>query len=103
MIYLIAGASHTGKTRLAQELLDVYHFPYLSIDHLKMGLIRSGNTTLTPEDDELLNKENDKHPTTLEPILFYPYAKPLQSNKSYTTTPQNALMHVKYHLHPHYP
>lgn len=54
MIYLIAGASHTGKTRLAQELLDVYHFPYLSIDHLKMGLIRSGNTTLTPEDDELL-------------------------------------------------
>ena len=54
MIYLIAGASHTGKTRLAQELLDIYHFPYLSIDHLKMGLIRSGNTTLTPEDDELL-------------------------------------------------
>ena len=53
MIYLIAGASHTGKTRLAQELLDIYHFPYLSIDHLKMGLIRSGNTTLTPEDDEL--------------------------------------------------
>jgi len=56
MIYLIAGASHTGKTRLAQELLDVYHFPYLSIDHLKMGLIRSGYTTLTTEDDEQLTE-----------------------------------------------
>ena len=54
MIYLIAGASHTGKTRLAQELLDIYHYPYLSIDHLKMGLIRSGNTTLTPMDDDQL-------------------------------------------------
>ena len=44
MIILIAGASHTGKTLLAQRLLEKYHWPYLSIDHLKMGLIRSGNT-----------------------------------------------------------
>ena len=51
MILLITGASHTGKTALAQRLLERHHFPYLSIDHLKMGLIRSGNTTLTPEDD----------------------------------------------------
>lgn len=51
MIILIAGASHTGKTVLAQNLLERYKFPYLSIDHLKMGLIRSGNTNLTPEDD----------------------------------------------------
>ena len=51
MIILIAGASHTGKTALAQRLLEKYGFPYLSLDHLKMGLIRSGNTTLTPEDD----------------------------------------------------
>lgn len=51
MILLITGASHTGKTTLAQKLLEKYHFPYLSIDHLKMGLIRSGNTDLTPEDD----------------------------------------------------
>ncbi|MBR2639450.1 MAG: adenylate kinase, partial [Oscillospiraceae bacterium] len=29
---------------------------YLSVDHLKMGLIRSGNTNLTPEDDEKLTK-----------------------------------------------
>lgn len=48
MIILITGASHTGKTALAQKLLEKYKYPYLSIDHLKMGLIRSGNTTLTP-------------------------------------------------------
>ena len=54
MIILITGASHTGKTLLAQRLLEKYHYPYLSIDHLKMGLIRSGNTTLTPEEDDAL-------------------------------------------------
>ena len=54
MIILITGASHTGKTLLAQKMLDKYKYPYLSIDHLKMGLIRSGNTGLTPEDDEAL-------------------------------------------------
>lgn len=48
MIILITGASHTGKTALAQKLLEKYQYPYLSIDHLKMGLIRSGHTTLTP-------------------------------------------------------
>lgn len=48
MIVLITGASHTGKTALAQKLLEKYKYPYLSIDHLKMGLIRSGNTTLSP-------------------------------------------------------
>ena len=54
MIILITGASHAGKTALAQRLLEKYNYPYLSIDHLKMGLIRSGNTTLTPMDDEEL-------------------------------------------------
>lgn len=54
MIVLITGASHTGKTLLAQRLLEKYKYPYLSIDHLKMGLIRSGNTDLTPEDDDAL-------------------------------------------------
>lgn len=54
MIILIGGASHTGKTLLAQKLLEEHHYPYLSIDHLKMGLIRSGNTDLTPMDDEKL-------------------------------------------------
>ena len=52
MIILITGASHTGKTALAQKLLEKYHYPYLSIDHLKMGLIRSGNTELTPISDD---------------------------------------------------
>jgi 2-phosphoglycerate kinase len=52
MIILITGASHTGKTALAQKLLEKYKFPYLSIDHLKMGLIRSDNTDLTPLSDD---------------------------------------------------
>lgn len=52
MIVLITGASHTGKTALAQKLLEKYKYPYLSIDHLKMGLIRSGNTRLTPMSDD---------------------------------------------------
>lgn len=54
MVVLIAGASHAGKTLLAQRLLEKYQYPYLSVDHLKMGLIRSGNTSLRPEDDEAL-------------------------------------------------
>lgn len=48
MIFLIAGASHSGKTVLAQRVLEEYKYPYISIDHLKMGLSRSGNTDLTP-------------------------------------------------------
>lgn len=52
MIVLITGASHTGKTALAQKLLEKYKYPYLSIDHLKMGLIRSGHTDLTPMSDD---------------------------------------------------
>jgi len=54
MIVLIAGATHTGKTVLAQRLLEKYKFPYLSIDHLKMGLIRSNQTTISVSDDEKL-------------------------------------------------
>ena len=57
MIILITGASHTGKTALSQKLLEKYKYPYLSIDHLKMGLIRSNNTNLTPmSSDEELTK-----------------------------------------------
>jgi gluconate kinase len=54
MILLIAGATHAGKTAYAQRLLEKYSYPYLSIDHLKMGLIRSGQTELTPMDDDKL-------------------------------------------------
>ena len=47
---------HRLKTLLAQKMLEKYNYPYLSIDHLKMGLIRSGNTDLTPEDDDELTE-----------------------------------------------
>ena len=56
MIILITGASYTGKTLLAQRMLEKNSWPYLSIDHLKMGLIRSGNTDLAPEDDDALTE-----------------------------------------------
>lgn len=56
MIFLIGGASHTGKTALAQKMMEKYQYPYLSMDLLKMGLIRSGNTELTPEDDTKLTE-----------------------------------------------
>lgn len=54
MVILIGGATHAGKTAYAQKLLEKYQYPYLSIDHLKMGLIRSGQTDLTPLDDDKL-------------------------------------------------
>ena len=54
MIFLITGASYVGKTFLAQKMLEKYKIPYLSIDFLKMGLIRSKQTDLTPEDDDKL-------------------------------------------------
>ena len=54
MLILISGASHTGKTMLANKLMEKYKIPYLSIDHLKMGLIRSHQTNLRPEDDDEL-------------------------------------------------
>lgn len=54
MIILISGTTHTGKTLTAQRLMERLNFPYLSVDHLKMGLIRSRQTTLTPSDDALL-------------------------------------------------
>ena len=57
MVILITGASQTGKTLLAQRMLEKYKYPYLSIDHLKMGMIRSCKTNLTPEDDDALTDE----------------------------------------------
>ncbi len=52
MVVIITGATHTGKTRLAQMMMEKYRYPYVSEDHIKMGLIRSGYTDLTPEDDD---------------------------------------------------
>lgn len=54
MVILISGTTHTGKTALSQRLTEKYNIPYFSIDHLKMGLIRSGKTSLTANDDEKL-------------------------------------------------
>ena len=51
MVLLIARSTHTGKTCFAQKLMERSGYTYLSIDHVKMGLIRSGQTDLTPEDD----------------------------------------------------
>lgn len=52
MVILIAGGTHTGKTVLAQKLLEKYKYPYMSIDHLKMGLIRSGKCKLSAESSD---------------------------------------------------
>ena len=57
MIILIAGCSHTGKTALAQKLMEQYHYPYLSIDILKMGLIRSKTISATVQEDEKLTNQ----------------------------------------------
>lgn len=54
MIIVLGGVSHTGKTYLAQQLLEKHKVPYLSLDHLKMGLIR-GNVScgFTLDDDDM--------------------------------------------------
>ena len=77
MILLISGASHCGKTLLAQKLLEKYHIPYLSMDHLKMGLIRSGNTASTPMDD-------DKLTGYLWPIVREMVKTAIENNQSMT-------------------
>ncbi|WP_304937831.1 adenylate kinase [Faecalibaculum rodentium] len=56
MIFLISGTTHTDKTILAQQLLEKTGWPYLSMDHLKMGLIRSGMTDFTPQDDDKMTE-----------------------------------------------
>lgn len=56
MVILICGSTHSGKTKLAQMLLEQYMYPYLSQDHLKMGLIRSSNTDISVNDDQKLKE-----------------------------------------------
>lgn len=59
MVILIGGVSCTGKTVMAQKLLEKYKIPYLSIDHIKMGLIRGNkycDFTATDSDDDLTFK-----------------------------------------------
>lgn len=58
MIILIGGNSCTGKTNLSQRLLEKYKISYFSIDHLKMGLYRSGmDFGFTPTDSNELIAE----------------------------------------------
>ena len=53
MVILISAASCTGKTLMAQKLLEKYHMPYLSVDLIKMGLFRSDiNCGFTPTDSD---------------------------------------------------
>lgn len=56
MLILLTGSTHCGKTLTAQKLLEKYKYPYVSIDILKMGLIRCGYTTLQVDEDENLTK-----------------------------------------------
>lgn len=52
MIILISGNGYMGKTFMAQNLLEKYKVPYLSIDHLKMGIYRGySNCGFTPMDN----------------------------------------------------
>ncbi len=57
MIIIITGTTHVGKTALAQRLVEQMHISALSQDHIKMGLIRSGYTSLTPESPDVLMTE----------------------------------------------
>ena len=62
MIYIISGPSHTGKTNLAQKLMVKYQIPYVSMDHIKMGLVRTG---LLPNYVE----QDDKMQEVLWPVI----------------------------------
>lgn len=53
MIIIITGATHTGKTVCAQKLMEQLRIPYISQDHIKMGMIRSGYATLTPDSPDV--------------------------------------------------
>lgn len=65
MIILIAGASHTGKTLLAQRLLEKYHYPYLIETHFDD--IRSYGSAIEHRLDDsdlskdILIRENEKN------------------------------------------
>ncbi|GKV68660.1 adenylate kinase [Sporosarcina sp. NCCP-2716] len=51
MIIILSAVGSTGKTVMAQRLLETYKIPYLSLDHLKMGLYRGEeNCGFTPLD-----------------------------------------------------
>lgn len=51
MVILIGGVSCSGKTVMAQKLLEKYHITYLSIDHIKMGIVRGTDNCEFSTDD----------------------------------------------------
>lgn len=53
MIIMITGATHSGKTAYAQKLMERLHISYISQDHIKMGLIRSGLIELSPDSSDV--------------------------------------------------
>ena len=55
-VLLVTGASHTGKTNFSCHLMENLSMPYLSIDWLKMGLIRSGMCPYNVSEDERLTQ-----------------------------------------------
>lgn len=60
MIVFLQGATHAGKSSLARSLAKATGAGVLSMDLLKMGLIRSGAAgfaDLTPEDDVAIEKQ----------------------------------------------
>ncbi|QWU79370.1 adenylate kinase [Campylobacter novaezeelandiae] len=76
MIFLIAGESHTGKTLLAQKLLEIHHYPYISLDHLKMGLLKG----LSPRPFEV--NEDIKIAKFLYPIVKSILQTHLENNQN---------------------
>lgn len=64
MVILIGGYSRTGKTLMAQKLMEKHSIPYMSVDHVKMGLYRGlGDPKYHPvQKDTILAK-------TLWPII----------------------------------
>jgi putative acetyltransferase len=58
MVILIGGATRTGKTLMAQRLMEKYGYPYTSVDHIKMGLYRGlKDDKYNPEQDYKLLAE----------------------------------------------
>jgi len=77
MVVLISGIGSTGKTLMAQTLLEKYHIPYLSVDHLKMGLYRADyRSGFTPMD------HTDVIAETLWPIIKGIIMTNIENNQS---------------------
>lgn len=60
MVYLIGGASCSGKTTIAKEIMENKKINYLSLDNLKMGLVRTGLSKVLnfniDDNDQLIKK-----------------------------------------------